>query len=64
MTAELIDAETALTMNILHQIDSQPREAVNRIIDQLLNNGPQAMLAAKALCLRCGNNPIDHSLIE
>lgn len=64
LTAELIDAETALSMNILHQIDSQPREAVNRIIGNLLNNGPQAMQAAKALCLRCDNQPIDHSLIE
>ncbi|EUD15035.1 enoyl-CoA hydratase-related protein, partial [Vibrio parahaemolyticus] len=64
LTAELIDAETALSMNILHQIDSQPREAVNRTIDHLLNNGPQAMQAAKTLCLRCDNQPIDHSLIE
>ncbi len=64
LTAELIDAETALSMNILHQTDSQPREAVNRIIDHLLNNGPQAMQAAKALCLRCDSQPIDHSLIE
>ncbi|MGL1227196.1 enoyl-CoA hydratase-related protein, partial [Vibrio parahaemolyticus] len=39
LTAELIDAETALSMNILHQINSQPREAVNRIIGHLLNNG-------------------------
>lgn len=64
LTAELIDAETALSMSILHQIDAQPREAVNRTIDHLLNNGPQAMQAAKALCLRCDNQPIDHSLIE
>ncbi|MBD6990514.1 gamma-carboxygeranoyl-CoA hydratase [Vibrio parahaemolyticus] len=64
LTAELIDAETALSMNILHQIDSQPREAVNRTIDHLLNNGPQAMQAVKTLCLRCDNQPIDHSLIE
>lgn len=64
LTAELIDAETALSMNILHQIDPQPKEAVNRMVDHLINNGPQAMLAAKELCLRCDNQPIDHSLIE
>ena len=64
LTAELIDAETALSMNILHQIDPQPKEAVNRMVDHLINNGPQAMQAAKALCLRCDNQPIDHSLIE
>lgn len=64
LTAELIHAETALSMNILHQIDPQPKEAVNRMVDHLLNNGPQAMKAAKALCLRCDNQPIEHSLIE
>ncbi|TOB85461.1 gamma-carboxygeranoyl-CoA hydratase [Vibrio parahaemolyticus] len=64
LTAELIDSETALSMNILHQIDSQPRDAVNRIIGNLLLNGPNAMQAAKGLCLRCDNQAIDHSLIE
>ncbi|MGP8305522.1 enoyl-CoA hydratase-related protein [Vibrio sp. YIC-376] len=64
LTAELIDAEAALSMNILHLIDTQPQEAVDRIVDHLLHNGPQAMRAAKALCLRCDNQPIDRSLID
>ncbi len=34
------------------------------MVDHLINNGPQAMLAAKNFCLRCDNHPIDHSLIE
>ncbi|WP_165862831.1 enoyl-CoA hydratase-related protein [Vibrio sinensis] len=64
LTAELIKAETALSLEILHQISYQPEETVERILGQLRNNGPQALKAAKELCLQCHNHPIDESIIE
>ncbi|MBA5763164.1 enoyl-CoA hydratase/isomerase family protein [Vibrio sp. 404] len=64
LTAELIDADTAHNLEILHHISYQPRELVNSIIAQLNQHGPNALQASKALCLQCHNHPIDDTLIE
>ncbi|WP_375749304.1 enoyl-CoA hydratase/isomerase family protein [Vibrio sp. HN007] len=64
LTAEQIDAEKALSLNILHQISPNPLSEAKSILGNLLQNGPNAMKVAKALCLHCHNKPIDDSLIE
>ncbi|MDF2152103.1 enoyl-CoA hydratase-related protein [Vibrio sp. CAU 1672] len=64
LTAELIDADTARSLDILHLVSSEPDSAVNHILKQLRGNGPAAMQAAKALCLRSHNHPINPSLIN
>ncbi|WP_114764621.1 enoyl-CoA hydratase-related protein [Vibrio rhodolitus] len=63
LTAELIDSNTALQLGILHHLDEQPAQLAKAITAQLTQHGPQALMAAKALCLRCNNQPIDQDLM-
>ncbi|OLQ90986.1 gamma-carboxygeranoyl-CoA hydratase [Vibrio panuliri] len=64
LTAEVMDSDTALQLGILHHISETPEKHATNIIDQLANHGPNALRAAKELCLRCDNCPIDQSLID
>ncbi|OLQ87897.1 gamma-carboxygeranoyl-CoA hydratase [Vibrio ponticus] len=64
LTAEVIDSDTALNLAILHHLSYQPHELAKSITQQLANHGPNALSAAKQLCLHCDNQPIDQALID
>ena len=65
ISAEIITAEDALEMSFIHQIASAQEldQTVDKMIAQLLNNGPKAMSACKQLIEHVYNHPInDHVL--
>jgi len=64
VTAELIDARTAQQLGILHTLSDNADQSVQSLLQQIQNNSPQAVKAAKQLCLTCHNQPIDESIIE
>lgn len=67
LTAERISATTALDLGLLHSVETD-RDALhlqmNFLIQSILANSPQAVSAAKQLCQRCENHPIDQALIN
>ncbi|EKO3930922.1 enoyl-CoA hydratase/isomerase family protein [Vibrio fluvialis] len=67
LSAETIDAATALNLGLVHQVVGyQPdalEQAVNQFTMQLLANSPAALTQAKILCARCDAEPIDQKLI-
>jgi methylglutaconyl-CoA hydratase len=66
LSAEVIQAEQAQSMGLVHELVSAPAElasAAQRFIQQLSHNSPQAMVAAKALIFTVSQQPIDQSLI-
>ncbi|WP_420588835.1 enoyl-CoA hydratase/isomerase family protein [Bacterioplanoides sp.] len=64
LTAELINAEKAYEIGLIHQIVS--RETLSEVtsgwIKNLLNNGPQAIAATKQLIRDVSNKPVDDEL--
>ena len=64
LTAELINAEKAYEIGLIHQIVS--RETLSDVtagwIKNLLNNGPQAIAATKQLIRDVSNKPVDDEL--
>ncbi len=66
LTAERIDASVATRIGLLHEccpadaLDGQ----VERLIGQLMANGPQAMRDAKQLCADLLYRPLDAAVIE
>lgn len=67
LSAERFDAETALRLGLLHAVSPGERlgESVEAFVDQLLENGPHAMAAAKALVSAVAHRPVDeHVLAE
>lgn len=64
LTAELINAEKAYEIGLIHQIVS--RETLSDVtagwIKHLLNNGPQAIAATKQLIRAVSNKPVDDEL--
>lgn len=64
LTAETMDAQSAQQLNILHHISATPTQTVEAILAQLLNNGPNALKAAKQLCSECHHQLIDDKLIQ
>lgn len=64
LTAELINAEKAYEIGLIHQIVS--RETLAEVtagwIKNLLNNGPQAIAATKQLIRDVSNKPVDDEL--
>lgn len=64
LTAELINAEKAYEIGLIHQIVS--RETLPEVtagwIKNLLNNGPQAIAATKQLIRDVSNKPVDNEL--
>ncbi|KJY84676.1 gamma-carboxygeranoyl-CoA hydratase [Vibrio galatheae] len=64
LSAEKIDAATALSLNIVHQIcqsDSLENDALNWL-QPVLTHSPQALIEAKKLCHTCHNAPIDEAM--
>ncbi len=67
LSAETIDASTAIHLGLVHQVVGYQPDAlehtVNQFTMQLLANSPAALTQAKALCARCDAEPIDQKLI-
>lgn len=65
-TAERFDAETALTLGLVHEV--VPRERLDgrleELIGVLLGNGPAAMAASKELIRRVASGPVDDAMVE
>lgn len=61
-TAERFDAPTALRLGVLHQVASDLDQAVEATIESLLQGGPGAQAAAKALVFAVGRKPTDQSV--
>jgi methylglutaconyl-CoA hydratase len=49
LTGERFDAETALRIGLVSEVASDLDAAVDRVVDELLASGPEAVRAAKAL---------------
>ena len=49
LTGERFDAETALRIGLVHELDGDLDGAVERVVSELLQSGPQATRAAKRL---------------
>ncbi|AHK80356.1 enoyl-CoA hydratase [Ectothiorhodospira haloalkaliphila] len=66
-TAELFDAECARQMGLVHEVavdEADLDQILARLLEQLTQNGPQAMSAAKALVRDVAGQPIDAGLLE
>ncbi|WCP68860.1 enoyl-CoA hydratase-related protein [Vibrio tubiashii] len=64
LSAEKIDAYTAQSLNIVHQLSNsdQLKEQACEWIAPLLKHSPQALVEAKKLCHHCYQAPIDESM--
>src|SRR5216683_4180567 len=49
VTGERFDAETALRIGLVHEVDAELDAAVERVVGELLTAGPAAVRTAKAL---------------
>jgi methylglutaconyl-CoA hydratase len=49
LTGERFDAATALRIGLVHEVAQQLDDAVARVVDEILNSGPEAARAAKRL---------------
>jgi methylglutaconyl-CoA hydratase len=49
LTGERFDAKTAFQIGLVHEISSDLDGAVDRVVDELLSSGPEAVRAAKQL---------------
>lgn len=66
LSAEVFKATEALRWGLVHEVvaDEQLDQAVERLIEGLLRNGPVAMAAAKQLIERVSFCPLDAALIQ
>lgn len=64
VTAEVIKAQQAITLNLVHEIVPSERlsDRVDEIISTMLNNGPNAMGISKALVQKVANETLDDNL--
>lgn len=64
LSAERIDAQAALDLNLVHHICALTAmsEEVDKWIQPLLSHSPQALIETKGLCHHCSHAPIDESL--
>ena len=51
VTGERFDAESALRIGLVHEVGADLDAAVGRIVDDIVQAGPEAARAAKRLCL-------------
>ncbi len=65
LSGEVISAVDAERFGIIHELvdDNNIEAALQKVIESLLLNSPDAMRKAKALCQQCHQNPIDDDLI-
>jgi methylglutaconyl-CoA hydratase len=66
LTAERFDAAEALRIGLLHVLvdGAQLDAAVQGLVDQLLQGGPQAQAAAKDLIAGVVNRPVERAVVE
>lgn len=66
LTAEQIDADTALKLNIVHHLIKEQKieTCLSEFIEPILNNSSFALRHAKALIAHCDNRVIDQPLIR
>lgn len=66
LTAELIDAPTALDLQLIHQLTpaEKAEEAIEAVIEKLLRNSPAALNHCKELIHHCNNKIIDREVIN
>ena len=66
LTGERISAAEALRLGLVHEVvaPGQLDGAVERVVGELLKNGPAALAAAKRLIRDLGGRPIDAALID
>lgn len=66
LTAEPIDTEKALDLQLIHQITSAEtvEQDMQAILSRILRNSPAALTQAKELIQHCDNHPIDRDLIR
>jgi methylglutaconyl-CoA hydratase len=64
-TAERFDANDAMRFGLIHEVSAADAldDAVDAFISQLLENGPQAMVASKALVSAVAHRPIDENVL-
>ena len=66
VTAERFDAHRAMEIGLVNEVvdAEQLDQEIDRLIDALLANGPEAILAAKRLVFDIAGKPIDQQLID
>ena len=66
LTAERISAAEALRLGLVHEVvaPDQLDGAIDRVVGELLKNGPAALAAAKRLIRDLAGRPIDAALID
>lgn len=66
LTAEVIDAATAQTLGLVHEVtDGEALDAqIDRMIDRLLAASPQAQRATKALLARVARDPVSEATVD
>ena len=66
LTAERFDAQRAMQIGLVNEvIDAEQLDAkVNQLVEAMLANGPNAVMAAKQLVFAVSGKPIDQSLID
>ena len=64
LSAELIDAEIAMKLEIVHQVlaEQDIEQYAQGWFKSILNFGPQALIETKKLCLECEGKEIDASM--
>ncbi|WP_298445288.1 enoyl-CoA hydratase-related protein [uncultured Ferrimonas sp.] len=62
LSAELISAEQALQLGLVHQLHDDLNDAGEQMLKQLQGNGPQALRACKSLLDRIECAPLDDEL--
>ena len=64
LTAERFDAQTALKLNVIHEINDDLATAAQPIITAMLANSPQGMAWVKTLLARLEDGVIDQDTID
>jgi methylglutaconyl-CoA hydratase len=66
VTAERFDARRAMEIGLVNEVANaeQLDQEIDRLIDALLANGPEAIIAAKRLVFDIAGKPIDQQLID
>jgi methylglutaconyl-CoA hydratase len=66
VTAERFDAHRAMEIGLVNEVvdAEQLDQEIDRLIDALLANGPEAIIAAKRLVFDIAGKPIDQQLID
>lgn len=64
LTAEVFKSETALKLNIIHQISEKPEFAAEQFIATLAKNSPKAMGLTKKLIKAQENGVIDQAVLQ